>query len=88
LLLQGLKDDTVNPNNTRTLQAALVAIGGQVQAKYYDNASHGDLVASFSSLARHRLPVLQEIRNFVVGGVHDAAPSSAGVGDDASLATP
>lgn len=65
LLLQGLQDSTVEPKNTRNLQAALQAIGGRVQAQYFENADHGDLVAAFSSLARHRAPVLQQIGSFI-----------------------
>jgi len=68
LLMHGLKDHTVNPNNTRNLTAALQAIGGRVRVEYFPDADHGDLLAAFSSLTRHRLPVLQEINNFISGG--------------------
>lgn len=65
LLLQGLQDTTVDPNNTRRLAAAMTAAGGRVATRYYEHASHGDLVAAFSSLARNRAPVLEEIRMFI-----------------------
>lgn len=65
LLLQGMEDKTVAPNNTVNLTKALSALGAPVTAKYYPQADHGDLVAAFSIPARKRLPVLDEIQQFI-----------------------
>lgn len=64
LLMHGLRDKRVNPNNTRSLTAALQAIGGSVSTQYFPQADHGDLVAAFSPL-RQGLPVLTDILKFI-----------------------
>lgn len=65
LLMQGLRDHTVSPGNTRRLAAAMRRMGGQVKTQYFKNAGHAELVAVFSPLERDRLPVLQEVRAFI-----------------------
>ena len=65
LLMHGLKDTRVQPGNTRRLAAAMEAVGGHVTAVYFDGAGHEDLVAAFSTIKRHRLPVLQDIAAFI-----------------------
>ena len=65
LLMCGLADRRVNPDNTRHLAAAQSAAGGQVTTRYFAKAGHADLVVAFSSLRSGRLPVLAEIRGFV-----------------------
>lgn len=67
LLLQGLQDSIVDPTNTTNLAAALAAVGGRVTTKFYEHASHGDLVAAFSIPARGRVPVLEETQRFING---------------------
>lgn len=64
LLMHGLLDKRVSPNNTRSLAAALQAVGAPVTTRYFPQANHGDLVAAFSPL-RKRLPVLPEILAFI-----------------------
>ena len=64
LLMHGLRDKRVSPNNTRSLTAALQAIGGRVTTQYFPQAGHGDLVAAFSP-ARQALPVLPDILKFI-----------------------
>ncbi len=65
LLMHGLEDTRVQAGNTRRLTSAMQAVGGQVTALYFERASHTDLVAAFSKIKRHRLPVLQNIEAFV-----------------------
>ena len=68
LLVHGERDDTVWPNNSRNLAAALQAKGAQAKLIMYPTLGHGDTVASLSEPARGRAPVLAEIRRFVNPG--------------------
>ncbi|MGH8207274.1 MAG: alpha/beta hydrolase [Steroidobacteraceae bacterium] len=68
LLMQGLRDTTVSPSNTRSLAAAMRRVGGTVTTRYFKHAGHAELVAAFSILERKRLPVLREIRAFIARG--------------------
>jgi acetyl esterase/lipase len=65
LLMHGLRDKRVSPNNTRSLSAALQALGGRVTSQYFPEADHGDLAAAFSVVERRRLPVLPDILAFI-----------------------
>jgi acetyl esterase/lipase len=64
LLMHGLADKRVSPNNTRSLTARLEAAGDDVSTQYFQGASHGDLAAAFSPL-RKKPPVLPLILEFV-----------------------
>jgi acetyl esterase/lipase len=64
LLMHGLRDTRVSPNNTRSLTAALQAIGAPVTTRYFPQAGHGELVAAFSPV-RKSLPVLPDILKFI-----------------------
>jgi acetyl esterase/lipase len=64
LLMHGLGDKRVSPNNTRSLAARLEAAGDDVSTQYFPGASHGDLAAAFSPL-RKQPPVLPLILDFV-----------------------
>jgi acetyl esterase/lipase len=65
LLMHGLQDKRVRVDNTRSLAKAMHAVGGQVTTFYFEGAGHTDLLAAFSRIKRHRLPVLQNIEAFV-----------------------
>jgi acetyl esterase/lipase len=65
LLVHGLEDETVKPKNTRSLAAALSALGVPVTLKLYPNVSHSDTVAALTSLLRGRAPTLADINAFV-----------------------
>ncbi|MES1196658.1 MAG: alpha/beta hydrolase, partial [Steroidobacter sp.] len=65
LLMHGLQDHTVAPTNTRSLNEAMTKVGGNVQVKYFENATHSDLIAAFSFVRNHKPPVMQEIRKFI-----------------------
>jgi dipeptidyl aminopeptidase/acylaminoacyl peptidase len=62
--MHGLRDTRVSPNNTRSLTAALQALGAAVTTRYFLQAGHGDLLAAFSPV-RKDLPVLRDILNFI-----------------------
>ncbi len=64
LLMHGLADKRVSPNNTRSLTARLQAAGDEVSTQYFPGASHGALAAAFSPL-RKQPPVLPLILDFV-----------------------
>jgi acetyl esterase/lipase len=65
LLVHGLKDTTVSPNNSRSLAAALRALGVPVTLKLYPDLVHADTVAALSLPARGRAPTLADIAAFV-----------------------
>ena len=65
LLVHGLKDTTVSPNNSRSLAAALRAHGVPVTLRLYPNLVHADTVAALSLPARGRAPTLADIAAFV-----------------------
>jgi acetyl esterase/lipase len=65
LLLDGLHDRRVSPNNTRSLTSALQAVGARVRTVYFPKADHADLVAAFALPERSRLPVLPDILAFI-----------------------
>jgi acetyl esterase/lipase len=72
LLVQGLQDDTVKPQNSLNLAAALRALGVPVTLKLYPKVSHSDTIAALTTLLRSRAPTLRDISAFVVN------PSAAG----------
>jgi dipeptidyl aminopeptidase/acylaminoacyl peptidase len=65
LLVQGLKDRTVAPKNSRNLAAALTAHGVPVTLKLYPELDHADTAAAMSLPARGRAPILADIAAFV-----------------------
>jgi len=65
LLVHGLKDTTVSPNNSRSLAAVLHTHGVPVTLKLYPNLVHADTVAALSLPARARAPTLADIAAFV-----------------------
>lgn len=74
LLMCGLRDRRVDPQNTGRLAAAMQTVGGQVATRYFETAGHADLVAAFSILQRKRLPVLGDIRRFIAAGLPPQRP--------------
>ncbi len=80
LLMCGLRDHRVDPQNTRHLAAAMRAAGGQVSTLYFEHAGHADLVVAFSRLLR-RLPVLETIQRFVANGGSPVARGGSTAGN-------
>lgn len=64
LLMHGEGDRTVKPRNSRALAAALETAGARIEAQYYADFDHSDLVVSLASPWRGRRPVLREIVKF------------------------
>jgi dipeptidyl aminopeptidase/acylaminoacyl peptidase len=73
LLVHGLDDVTVWPENSRNLATALSALGVPVSLKLYPKISHGDTVAALTPLRRRRARTLADIKAFI-----DHAPTGAG----------
>jgi acetyl esterase/lipase len=67
LLMHGLRDKRVSPNNTRSLTAAMQAVGGRVSTRYFPDAGHGDTVAALVAPVRRHYPVLPDILAFIAG---------------------
>ena len=65
LLLHGLEDRLVNPQETVRLRNALARHGVPVEMELYSGRSHADTVAAFSPLARRRLPALNSAARFI-----------------------
>jgi acetyl esterase/lipase len=65
LLLHGLEDRLVNPQETVRLRNALVRHGVDVEMELYSGRSHADTVAAFSPMARRRAPALNSAARFI-----------------------
>ena len=65
LLLHGLEDRLVNPQETIRLRNTLVRHGVHVEMELYSGRSHADTVAAFSPVARRRLPALNSAARFI-----------------------
>jgi acetyl esterase/lipase len=68
LLIQGLRDQTVKPKNSRNLAAALQALKVPVTLKLYPKASHSDTVAALTAILRRRETTLSDIQTFMLTG--------------------
>jgi dipeptidyl aminopeptidase/acylaminoacyl peptidase len=65
LLLWGETDTTVGPRNLRSLNAAMRAAGGRVEAKTYPGVNHVDIMLALSRPLRGRAPTLADVTAFV-----------------------
>lgn len=65
LLIDGERDETVAPKNSRNLAAALQAKGATVTLRMYPKLKHADTVAALSEPARRRAPILADIATFI-----------------------
>lgn len=65
LLIHGLDDRLVNPQESVRLRNALVQHGVHVEMELYSGRSHADTVAAFSPLARRRVPALDSATRFI-----------------------
>ena len=64
LLLYGLKDKTVYPKNSRSLQAHLVGAGAKATLIEYDNVTHVGILLDLAKPFRNNAPVLENIDTF------------------------
>jgi acetyl esterase/lipase len=65
LLLHGLADTEVLPQEAIDLHDALVRARVRVQMRLFAHRGHGDTVASFAPLVRWRTPAVDEVAEFV-----------------------
>jgi len=66
LLVHGEADEVVDVGHARRMAATLEALGVRVTLRTYAGRGHRDTVAAFALPAPHKLPVLEEIRRFVL----------------------
>jgi acetyl esterase/lipase len=64
LLLHGLKDQTVNPDNSAKLAARITAAGGEVRYISYPKADHVAVVLALAFPFRWLAPVLDDVTTF------------------------
>jgi acetyl esterase/lipase len=64
LLLWGADDTTVGPRNIASLDRAMRAAGGRVEAKTYPGVDHIEIMLALSRPFRNRAPVLDDVATF------------------------
>lgn len=64
LLLWGEADTTVGPRNLRSLDAAMRAAGGRVEAKTYAGVNHAEIMLAVSRPFRGSAPTLEDVTAF------------------------
>lgn len=65
LLVAGMDDTIVRPQNTVSLAAHVQAAGGPVESKLYPGIGHIGLVTAFAPLLQGRAPVLDDVWTFI-----------------------
>lgn len=65
LLINGSADTTVNPGTSTRLAAALEAAGRPVEHRVYPDIGHARIVAGFSELLSHGVPVTDDVLHFI-----------------------
>ena len=65
LLVTGLADRTVRPENSRRLAAKICALGGKADTRFYKRVGHTGVVAAFSPLLRPLAPTLADTLAFI-----------------------
>lgn len=65
LLLSGLADKTVRPENSRRLAARIRAAGGSAETRFYKHVNHTMLIGTFSPLLRPLAPALKDTMAFI-----------------------
>ena len=65
LLLSGLSDTTVRPENSRRLSTEIRLRGGDARALFYRHVNHMTVMGAFSPLLRPLAPVLRDTANFI-----------------------
>ena len=67
LLLYGLKDKTVYPKNSRSLQAHLMAAGAKATLIEYEDVTHVGILLDLAKPLRGNAPMLEDIDRFFKG---------------------
>ena len=65
LLISGLADKTVKPENSRRLAARINALGGKAETRFYKRIDHTIVMGAFSPLIRPLAPSLNDTLGFI-----------------------
>ena len=65
LLISGLADKTVRPENSRRLAARICSLGGKADTRFYKRVGHTAVIAAFSPLLRPLAPSLADTLAFI-----------------------
>lgn len=65
LLLSGLRDATVRPENSRKLATRIRALGGRAETRFYKRVDHTLVIASFSPALRWLAPSFSDTLAFI-----------------------
>lgn len=65
LLVTGLRDGTVKPENSRRLAARVRAMGGRAETRFYKHVDHTMVLGAFSPLLRLVAPSLRDTLAFI-----------------------
>lgn len=65
LLMSGMADKTVSPDNSRKLAARIRTLGGQADTRFYRRANHTTIIGAFSPLLRLAAPSLGDAIAFI-----------------------
>lgn len=71
LLLQGLADRVVKPQNARSLASAMQQLDEPVELKLYPGIGHAAILLALSSPFRRKAPVLQDCLDFIHAQARD-----------------
>ncbi len=74
LLLAGLADKRVKPDNTRRLAARIAALGGRAETRFYKRANHTAIMGAFSPLLRPLAPSLNDTLTFIAARTEALRP--------------
>ena len=64
LLLYGRDDELVAPYNLERLRRKIEEKGGQVQAKYYSDIGHIEIIGAISWIWEYKAPVIDDLTLF------------------------
>jgi acetyl esterase/lipase len=65
LLVTGLRDKTVNPDNSRKLATRIRALGGRAETRFYKHIDHTLVMGAFSPLLRPIAPSFKDTLAFI-----------------------
>ena len=65
LLISGLADSRVRPENSRRLAARVTALGGRAETRFYRRVNHTLVIGAFSPLLRPCAPALHDTLAFI-----------------------
>jgi dipeptidyl aminopeptidase/acylaminoacyl peptidase len=84
LLLHGLDDTEVLPQEATELRDALLRNHVRVELHLYPHRGHGDTVASFAPLLRWRTPAVEDTVTFIESVTRSGAGSNSAANGEAA----